>query len=1080
MNQLAPSRPLQRPRCSFWLSPTVLGSFWLICGLASAAPPNAVKIADRAAWTVLADRCLACHGPDAARRKADLRLDSRESLLAEHPGGATVVPERPDESELLRRIASDDPAERMPPPGHGERLTPQEVTLVRQWIERGAERPPHWSFVPPQRQPLPQVGRGDWPRRPLDYWVLAPLEATGQRVANEASKATLLRRLSLDLTGLPPSRPLRDWFLRARDPDAYEQLVERLLASPQFGERLALYWLDAARYADTNGYFTDGERSMWRWRDGLLAALNANQPFDQFTVEQLAGDLLPEASEVQRIASGFHRNHPTNNETGLIDEEYRLSYAMDRLETTGTVWLGLTLNCARCHSHKFDPISQAEYYQLLAYFNQVTDQGLGQEGNSPPLIPAPTAEQLEDLRTAEAALSTALRNWQAIEGKVEQREQEWLASLPRPVDGAPRQGEVLYLGFAVSAATPRDEGPPAQPPELSLPPPLQWVGDRPQSPPPGIREWAGSFDGSSHVRAVTPEYFDWERDQPFSISLWFHPSSSAAGCLISKTDEGEFLRGFDMLYEKGRVVVHLNHRAEADAIRVKSRQPVGGDWQHVTVAYDGSSRASGLRLYLNGRPSPWIVEVDNLHHTIRTPAAFQVGRRGDSLGFTGRIDEVRVVDRAITPEEAQALFLEESTSNALSASADQRTSTQRRWLRAACLLDSPDEWRERHDQWQLAAERVDELKRRLPTTMVMQELAEPRVTRVLTRGQYDQPQESVEAGLPAVLATDGAAPGSTRLALARWLVSPAQPLTARVLVNRAWSQLFGVGLVKTAADFGVQGEAPSHPELLDQLALELVDSGWDVKQLYRSIVTSATYRQESAASREAWESDPENRRLARGPRVRLEAEAIRDTALEVSGLLISRVGGPSVRPWQPPGLWEAVSYNGDHSYEPGTGPDRFRRSLYTFWKRQSPPPTSLIWDSPTRETCLVQRARTNTPLQALALLNEQLTTVATRAWSARLLLERPGTPLAEILTEAWRELLTREPLPAERNLLQDLWNSQLTALKRDPDQVERLLTTGLQPGEFPAEARHLDRVEWATLSTVLQALLSLDEAITKE
>ncbi|MFM7163076.1 MAG: DUF1553 domain-containing protein, partial [Planctomycetaceae bacterium] len=670
---------------------------------------------------------------------------------------------------------------------------------------------------------------------------------------------------------------------------------------------------------------------MWRWRDGLLAALNSNQPFDQFTIEQLAGDLLPEATEFQRLASGFHRNHPTNNETGLIDEEYRISYAMDRLETTGTVWMGLTLNCARCHSHKFDPISHAEYYQLLAYFNQVTDQGLGQEGNSPPLIPAPTEEQLQELRAAESALTMALRNWKAIESMVEEREREWLATLPRPAAVAELKGELLRLGFEVAALPLDTAGAPGQPPELRLPHPLRWMGDRPQAPAPGIRETAGGFDGSAYLTATTPDYFDWERDQPFSISLWFHPSGSSAGCLVSKTDEGEFLRGFDILHEKGRLVVHLNHRAEADAIRVKSRQTLGGEWQHITLSYDGSGRASGLQLHVNGRPAEWIVEVDNLQHTIRTRSAFQVGRRGDSLGFTGRIDELRVCDRAISPAEAEALFRDESTSNALSVMAEQRTANQNRWLRTSFLKDSPVDWRELHDQWQAATERVEAAKRRLPTSMVMQEVAEPRVTRVLVRGQYDQPGEKVEAAIPAVLAAGGVALGPNRLALARWLVSPAHPLTARVLVNRAWSQLFGVGLVKTAADFGVQGESPSHPELLDSLAVDLVESGWDVKNLYRTLVTSATYRQESAASREAWNSDPENRQLSRGPRVRLEAEAIRDTALGVSGLLAYRVGGPSVKPWQPPGLWEAVSYNGDHSYEAGTGPDRFRRSLYTFW-----------------------------------------------------------------------------------------------------------------------------------------------------
>ena len=1065
--------------------------------------------------TLLARRCLACHGPDEARRQADLRLDDAKSLTRLRDNRRVVTPSDDTHSDLIDRVSTTDPSSRMPPPDHGDPLTTGEIELLRQWIRSGAEVLPHWSFVPPRRHPVPELRNTGWIRAPLDRWVLARMETEGVVPNPEALRALLLRRLSLDLTGLPPSEALREWYLTNEPLPAYEELVERLLASPQFGERLAQFWMDAARYADTNGYFTDGERSMWRWRDGVIAAFNANQPFDQFTLEQLAGDLLPEPTLEQRLASGFHRNHTTNNETGLIDEEYRLSYAMDRLETTGTVWLGLTLNCARCHSHKYDPLSQREYYQLLDLFNQVADQGLGQEGNSPPIIPSPTSRQTATLGELQQQLSAARDRWQAIETPFAAGQTEWETKRARLATEAPPDKDLLaHFDFIVPVAVGSDlakpnpalpggsDGPSPkspQPPTVTGPSPspvrlntadLVTRGTEPRVPQPGLLGGGLACDSSHPVWVADSSALDFERTTPWTIGLWVKPGSGTAACLLSKTDDDDFLRGFDLLFEKGRLVVHLNHRAEADAIRVTSKQPLVTDWQQVVVTYDGSSRASGLALYINGVRDSLTIDFDNLRNSIRTSQPLRLGQRSDSLRFQGLLDEVRFYSRVLTPAEVQQWFRHESVYSALERAADQRSARHNAWLRDAFLDEAPADWRETHDNFTRLDEQLRAFQKSLPTSMVMQNRPEARKTFVLTRGQYDHPTEEVSPGLPAALsaaAVDERTQGrvTNRLDFARWLVSRDNPLTARVIANRTWAQLWGVGLVKTVGDFGLQGEAPSHPELLDELALDFQESGWDLKQLYRQMVSSAAYRQSSFAPPEAHARDPENRLLARGARFRLDAEAIRDSSLAASGLLCEQLGGPSVKPWQPPGLWEAVSYNGDQSHLPSTGADRFRRGLYTYWKRQSPPPTFLIWDGPTRETCVVSRSRTNTPLQALAQTNDRNLVEAANAWAARLMngQREAGSPTA--LPRAWlqqagQQLLTRSLEADELTLLEALCQTQWELLREDASQTERLLQVGDLNAAVLDPQGQLDRPRWAALATVLQVLFTLDEALTRE
>ncbi|MCY2966509.1 MAG: DUF1549 domain-containing protein, partial [Planctomycetota bacterium] len=579
---------------------------------------------NRSIRPLLADRCFRCHGPDAGQRKADLRLDERESVVRERDGVFTIRPGVPDESELLARLTSTDPALRMPPPGSGEPLSVEQISQLRDWIADGAVYDRFWSLIPPRRHPAPALRDVAWSSQPLDRWILNRLEAEGLAPSQPATRETLIRRVTLDLTGLAPTERELDDFLADDAPDAYDRVVDRLLASPRFGERQAQFWLDAARYADTNGYFTDNERTMWRWRDGVIDSFNQNQPFDQFTIEQLAGDLLPDATEAQRIASGFNRNHMSNNETGLIDEEFRISYVMDRLETTGTVWLGLTLNCARCHSHKFDPVTQREYYQLLAYFNQVDEVGTVQgEGNSPPLISAPTADQVERLNRLKRIRDEAQAAWRALEPQVQTDLAEWSRDATTTLPVPTTSGLLARFSFETdlpSLSTIKDASEQDAQPTLAAASPDEKIGYAS-----GVQGRAAQFDASAHCVATRVESFDFERTDSFTIGAWIHPTTGNAGCVLSKIDDDQFLRGFDLFYEKGKLVAHLNHRAESDAIRVKSTRPIVSDWQHVVVTYDGSSRAAGVRIYINGELDPGVIEFDNLQGSIRNAQPFRIG-----------------------------------------------------------------------------------------------------------------------------------------------------------------------------------------------------------------------------------------------------------------------------------------------------------------------------------------------------------------------------------------------------------------------------------------------------------------------
>jgi hypothetical protein len=757
---------------------------------------------DRQIRPILSDNCYACHGPDDKQRKAKLRLDVREGAAK------VIVPGKAAESELVSRIIASDPEERMPPLKSGKRLSADQIQLLRRWIEEGAVWKTHWSFVPPKRPPVPSAKNTDWTHNPIDHFIASRLEREGLTPSPEADRRTLIRRVTFDLTGLPPTLAEVDAFLADTRPDAYEKVVDRLLHSARFGERMALDWLDAARFADTHGYHIDSGRDMTRWRQWVIDAFNHNLPFDRFTIEQLAGDLLPGASLDQRIASGFNRNNMINFEGGAIPEEYHTAYVIDRVNTTAQVWLGLTIGCAQCHDHKFDPITQKDFYQLFAFFNNLPENGLdGAKGNAVPLL----------------RLATDTQN----------RELERLATLVH--------------------------------------------------------------ESESRIKKLKPE------------------------------------------------------TTEAKALR-------------------------------------------------------------DELG-------------------------------------------KRRKAYAA-------------------------LEQKLPTAMVMEEMPKPRDTFMLLRGQYDKHGAKISADVPASLPRLPRGATANRLGLARWLVDPVQPLTARVIVNRYWQMYFGTGLVKTAEDFGSQGEPPSHPELLDWLATEFVRTGWDVKAMQRLLVTSAVYRQSSRVTPELLAKEPENRLLARAPRLRLPAEFIRDQALAVSGLLYGPLGGASVSPYQPAGLWEELMSRSDganwtaQTYMQSHGHDLYRRTMYTFWKRTSPPPTLTTFDAPDRETCTVRRARTNTPLQALVLMNDPTYVEASRKLAERLMCSASTT--GKRIDLAFDLILCRPPTDEEVALLTKLYDKQIAAFCQDRGSATKLLGTGESPSN-----QILDPAELAAWTTIASVILNLDETITR-
>jgi hypothetical protein len=986
-----------------------------------AAPPESARKIDfnRDVRPILSDNCFQCHGPDEKTRKAKLRLDTRDGL-------------QEAKADVLARVSTSDPKELMPPAKSGKHLTAEQVATLKEWVAQGANWSAHWAFTPPVRPTPPEVRDPQAIiHNPIDRFVLAKLSDNGLPLSRPADKITLLRRASLDLTGLPPTPEEVDAFLKDTSPNAYETIVNRLLESPRFGERMAWRWLEAARYADTNGYQTDAGRDMWRWRDWVIEAYNRNLPFDQFTIEQLAGDMLPNPTLDQRIATGFNRNHRGNSEGGIVPEEYAVEYVADRVETTATVWLGLTFTCARCHDHKYDPLSQREFYQLFAYFNNVPEKGRAVKfGNSPPFIKAPTREQQKQLDELDARVQNAESRFAALKEAVSNSQAEWAATAAPATlrEWRPNRGH-----------------------------PVQVLGKVVQ------------LDGKQFLESGNVGNFGF--DDSFTLTCRIQPHAMN-GAILSRMPERAQADGYSVHLVNGKVQVHLTKRWLDDALRIETTDSVPMNrWTHISVTYDGSRLASGTKVYINGTESKTRVLLDELNQSFDTKEPFRIGTGGGTDSrFHGSINDVWIYNIALEPADVRIVAVAESIADILRKPVEKRSAPETEKLRAFFLTAAaPKEIRDAHASLLAALEARRLFRATIPTVMVMEEMPTPRDAHILIRGEYDKRGAKVFPGVPAVLAAGVPTP-KNRLEFAKWVVDPKNPLTARVAVNRAWQMHFGVGLVKTAEDFGTQGAFPTHPELLDWLAVEFA-ADWDIKRLHKLIVMSATYRQSSRVSKELSARDPENKLLARFPRLRLSAEVLRDQALFVGGLLVEKRGGPSVKPYQPAGLWKELS--GAEDYARDRGENLYRRSLYTYWKRTSPPPVLSAFDANARETCWVRETRTNTPLQALALLNETAFVEASRMLAQRVMLAAKEPD--DRLTLAFRRVTGRPPGSTEVEVLRRNFEFQFAEFRKNPEAAAKLLAVGDTTPD-----KKLDPTELAAYTAVCNLLLNLDEVVTRE
>jgi hypothetical protein len=1002
---------------------------------------------------LLADRCFTCHGPDEKKRKANLRLDT--------PAGArrVVVPGRPEGSELYRRLTADDD-ERMPPRKSKITLSKQEIEVLQRWIAEGAEYKPHWAFLPlPAAVPLPEVSDPRWPRRPLDWFVLSRLDREGLRPSPEVSREMWLRRATFDLTGLPPAPADVDAFLADTSPAAYEKVVDRLLASPHFGERMAQEWLDVARYADSFGYQADGDTHLWPWRDWVIAAFNKNLPYDQFLTWQLAGDLLDNPTREQRLATAFCRLHRMTNEGGSIAEEWRNEYVSDRVHTFATAILGLTFECARCHDHKYDPLSMKDYYSLGGFFNSIDEWGTYDNSHfrPTPALMLPTPDQERALAAAAEEVRRRVERLRQVCGEREAAFHTWMdrsdmkADIPGlvghfPLDRIEPGGKLANLADS------------ARPGTTAAANALV----------PGYSGQALRFTGDDAATFPVPASLD--RMHPFTIAFWMRlPAELKQGIIFHRqvgTDTG--FHGAELSLEDRRLRLALVRFWPGNAIAVRTSSVLVPDrWVHVAACYDASGKAAGLRLFLDGRAAEVEVVRDTLTKNTEGGGGVVFGERMRSIGLKGgMIDDLRIWNRCLTPLEAAEVFGGKALREAL---ARKDEAMLRDYFLAAV---DPEVAKAREDLRQ-TREQLFAIQTGIFEVLTMEELRHPRQAYLLARGAYDAPHtRPVSRDTPAVLPPMRADLPRNRLGLARWLTHPSHPLTARVAVNRFWQLFFGRGIVATADNFGSQGTLPTHPELLDRLARDFIASGWDVKRLCRGIVLSSTYRQRSALTPLSRERDPDNLLWARGPARRLPAESLRDAPLAAGGLLVARLGGPPARPYQPPGLWRGLNAFLPE-YVPDKGEGLYRRSLYTFWRRTSPPPNMTAFDAPSREVCTIRRPTTTTPLQPLVLLNDPQFVEAARGLGERMLREG-GPTVPERVEFAFRQAATRRPTEHERDLLVRLYDEERTRFRADPDAARKYLRVGDRP-----PAAGMDDADAAAAAVVANAILNLDAAVMK-
>ena len=1023
---------------------------------------------------VLSENCFPCHGADSAARKAKLRLDKSEEATAKREDTPpAIVPGKPAASELVRRIF-DPGDDLMPPAKTHKQLTPQQKDLLQRWVTQGAAYQPHWSFLAPQKAPLPAVKNKKWPRNPIDNFILARLDTEKLSPAPEADRRTLARRVTLDLTGLPPKPEDVEAYVADQAPDAYEKLVDRLLASPQWGEHRARYWLDAARYGDTHGIHFDNYREMWTYRDRVIAAFNENQPFDQFTVEQLAGDLLPGATRDQQIASGFNRCNITSNEGGAIDEEYLVLYARDRTEASSQVWLGLTAGCAVCHDHKYDPLSQKEFYSLSAFFNNTTQKAMdGNAKDTPPVLFVPKPE--DDERWIQVQSKSAKAEMDIVERKKNARPdfETWLAQpdFSRLDQRVPAEQLLFHAALddgesALLKVTVTNTG---RTLTLSTNAAAQ----------PGVIA-AQAFTTTAATTTTSADVGDFERTNAFSYAAWVKlpDRDFQNGALFSRMrDIDGNRRGWDLFVEGGKPAFHLVHDWPEDALKVIAKKELPKNkWVHVCVTYAGSSKATGVKIFVNGELQEVTNDKDVLKSTIRTDSPFKIGGRDQGLLVDqAGLQDLRIYGRALTAAEVRDLAGIPRLKFFATKPADARGTNEVEELYPTWLSSTDPRYQELTDEKVRLKTESDEIRARGTVAHVMHERDEAAVAYLLNRGEYDQRRDKLTPGTPAALPPMAADLPRNRLGFARWLLQPENPLTARVTVNRFWQELFGAGIVRTTGDFGVAGEMPSHPELLDWLAVDFRESGWDVKRCFKLMVMSATYRQSATTTPGKIGKDPMNKLLAHGPRFRMDAEMVRDNALAASGLLVEKIGGPSVRPYQPEGVWEAVAMpeSDTKKYMRDSGEALYRRSLYTFWKRSAPPASLDVFNAPNRQTCTVRRERTDTPLQALVTLNDPQFVEAARHLAQLALIDTDAKPEARLDFMAER-LLARPLKSNEKKIVQAGLNDLLAHYQHSPAEAEKLLAVGeSKPDE------KLDKPTLAAYTMVANELMNLDEVLNK-
>jgi hypothetical protein len=1273
-------------------------SFLLFSILFSASAEETIQF-NRDVRPILSGKCFHCHGPSEKFREADLRLDLPEEAYFEKDGFAAVVPGSTEDSEVWHRIVSDDVDEIMPPPESKKELTEREKEILTKWIEQGAKWEGHWSYLPVQKPELPSNSNTKWAKNPIDHFIHAKLDEFGLTPSPEADRRTLIRRLYLDLAGLPPSPAQVNEFLADQSSEAYEKLVDRLLASDEYAERMTLVWMDAARYGDTSVFHDDGPRNMWPWRDWVLNAYRDNMPFDQFTVEQIAGDLLPEASLQQKIASGFNRNHATTDEGGAIAEEFRVEYVVDRVKTTSNVWLGMTFECAQCHDHMYDPFSQKEYYQMFAFFNNNADPGMQtRRGNTAPVVELMTPEREKQIDNTEKALQQA-------RGKLSNRRKEslspfkqWFSNCAKNINSNPGildpEGLVGFFPFdrLDFENNQSDRGVPEATPAHLHDSPLQvanakfkggirieknafievpklgdfehnqafslsaWIkpsntqlsgavigkmdegnkfrgydlwleGGRPgmhiihawpdnamkvvaknqlkqdkwqhvcvtydgktsansveiyvngkkqdkgnphaklkknsiktdkplrigrryrsaqlndteiddirvynralsQNEVPTVMELSyrfiplpkgqvaginfNQFEGNQTKDEVNPKEsyvlhgeaektelaklasgFKIEKsgflesktvgvleyNQSFSWSMWVKPTKKLSGAILSKMDENEKHRGYDVWMENGRPGMHIVNEWPENAIKVvaKSELPLN-EWNHLCVTYDGSGKANGVKVFINGTSQQKDIARDELNATIKTDKTFRVGRRYYGASVNGlEIDEIALYHRALNHQQIEKLSKLNTLTPLFKQPLDSLANAQRTFLHDEYLNRFDSEYKILFADRNGKQTQLNKLRNDKITSMVMGDNPsnKMRETYLLVRGQYSSPDKSkvIQANTPNFLPSMNKEQGNNRLGLAKWLTDKQNPLTPRVTVNRYWQTIFGRGLSDTPSDFGSQGKWPTHPGLLNWLAADFLESDWDVKKMIRQLVTSATYRQSSVTKPEHMEKDPENLYFARSPRFRMMGEFVRDQALQISGLLKKKFGGPGVKPYQPAGLWNEVSLNAGLRFVQDKGDKVYRRSMYTYWKRSSPQPAMVAFDTPSREICTVQRQRTNTPMQSLVTLNDIQFVEASRFFAQRVLLTGPKD-LPGRVNRAF-ELATGRPADNFRQkIISEAYHKQKASFQKEPAKAEQLLAMGDTPRD-----KSLNSQEHATWTVLASMILNLDETLNRE